>query len=117
MLVANNAPYFERNDLDIHFFRYSGGDHSGAAIWGGTRPFGDCHLKGTATLKALPLGGMRHLESTATWSTGHSGERDIRGCGPKPDDPPAALPPKSKLTCKLAYDLRLPPYAACLRLP
>ena len=34
MLVANNAPYFERNDLDIHFFRYSGGDHSGAAIWG-----------------------------------------------------------------------------------
>lgn len=29
MLVANNAPNFERNDLDIHFFRYSG-----AAIWG-----------------------------------------------------------------------------------
>lgn len=25
MLVANNAPNFERNDLDIHFFRYSGG--------------------------------------------------------------------------------------------
>lgn len=24
MLVANNAPNFERNDLDIHFFRYSG---------------------------------------------------------------------------------------------
>lgn len=43
--------------------------------------------------------------------------RGIRGCGPKPDDPPAALPPKSKLACKLAYDLRLPPYAACLRLP
>ncbi len=34
MLVANNAPNFERNDLDIHFFRYSGG-YSGAAIWGG----------------------------------------------------------------------------------
>ena len=47
----------------------------------------------------------------------HPGMRGIRGCGPKPDDPPAALPPKSKLACKLAYDLRLPPYAACLRLP
>lgn len=34
MLVANNAPNFERNDLDIHFFRYSGGRSFGAAIWG-----------------------------------------------------------------------------------
>ncbi len=33
MLVANNAPNFERNDLDIHFFRYSGG-----------RSFGGRHL-------------------------------------------------------------------------
>lgn len=117
MLVANNAPNFERNDLDIHFFRYSGGAIIRGPPSGGARPFGYCHLKGTATLKALSLVGTRHLESTATWSTGHSGERDIRERGPKPDDPPAALPPKSKLTCKLAYDLRLPPYAACLRLP
>lgn len=100
MLVANNAPNFERNDLDIHFFRYSGGDHSGAAIWGGTRPFGDCHLKGTATLEAWPLGGCEASGNAAR-------SRTIR---PQP-------PPKSKLTCKLAYDLRLPPYAACLRLP
>ena len=76
MLVANNVPNFERNDLDIHFFRYSGGDHSGAAIWGGTRPFGDCHLKGTATLKALPLVGTRHLESAAIWGARHSGRRE-----------------------------------------
>lgn len=101
MLVTNNAPNFERNDLDIHFFRYSGGDHSGAAIWGGTRPFGDRHLKGTATLEAWPLGGCEESGNAAR-------SRTIR---------PQPLPPKSKLTCKLAYDLRLPPYAACLRLP
>ena len=100
MLVANNAPNFERNDLDIHFFRYSGGDHSGAAIWG-------AHDRSEAAT----------WEARLPWKHGHSGERGIRGCGPKPDDPPAALPPKSKLACKLAYNLRLPPYAACLRLP
>ena len=117
MLVTNNAPNFERNDLDIHFFRYSGGDHSGAAIWGGTRPFGDCHLKGTATLKALSLVGTRHLESTATWSTGHSEDARHPGTRPEAGRSARSPPPKSKLACKLAYDLRLPPYAACLRLP
>ena len=99
MLVANNAPNFERNDLDIHFFRYSGA-------------FGARHLGRHTAVRRLPFERHSYPGSMATRRM-----RGIRERGPKPDDPPAAPPPKSKLTCKLAYDLRLPPYAACLRLP
>ena len=68
----STTPNFERNDLDIHFFRYSGcaatrsvirgRGHLEAATWE-ARLLGGCHLRGTATLEAWP-----------PWRHGHSGE-------------------------------------------
>lgn len=115
MLVANNVPNFERNDLDIHFFRYSGGS------------FGARHL-GDASTQRLPPERHSYPEGIATRRNEAFGERGnlehrpLEGCEASGDAARSRTirpqpPPKSKLACKLAYDLRLPPYAACLRLP